>query len=345
MKVEKLVALIRQPRKIEHNDLKELCVLLESYPYFQSARILCLKALYTSSNKEFEDEIKSSTVHIINHKQLYKYLHGRIEFDAFMPDSTDKNPAYSRIVAEKINEIITEDNINLGATKPTGDFTEKPVKETSALQEEVSAALVPVIPDIAPEHHQEEDSEILPYEAIGINITETADSGDVPVTPIVSRQEEQDSPEYIPMELILNEEESADHRPEEYASPFVFESSLAAEDIYQPENDKAPPAPEKPKEISSCSKRKEALIDRFITEAPTMPKINPETVNNRDLSIENNLQTEELFTETLAKIYIKQQLHEKAIATYIKLSLKYPEKSIYFADQIEKIKKINNNNE
>ena len=45
------------------------------------------------------------------------------------------------------------------------------------------------------------------------------------------------------------------------------------------------------------------------------------------------------------KIYARQQLYDKAIATYLKLSLKYPEKSVYFADRIEKIKENINNKE
>ncbi|MGB2445728.1 MAG: hypothetical protein ACPH86_05190, partial [Schleiferiaceae bacterium] len=44
-------------------------------------------------------------------------------------------------------------------------------------------------------------------------------------------------------------------------------------------------------------------------------------------------------TETLAEIYLKQALWDKAINAYEVLSLKYPEKSSFFADRIREIKK------
>jgi hypothetical protein len=48
------------------------------------------------------------------------------------------------------------------------------------------------------------------------------------------------------------------------------------------------------------------------------------------------------FTETLARVYISQKRYNKALEIIRVLSLKYPEKNIYFADQIRYLEKIIN---
>jgi hypothetical protein len=65
-------------------------------------------------------------------------------------------------------------------------------------------------------------------------------------------------------------------------------------------------------------------------------KINPEETY-KPKSIDT-IDFEEIISETLAKLYLKQGHKEKGIRMYEKLILKFPEKSVYFASEIEKLK-------
>ncbi|MCD7974189.1 MAG: tetratricopeptide repeat protein [Candidatus Azobacteroides sp.] len=81
------------------------------------------------------------------------------------------------------------------------------------------------------------------------------------------------------------------------------------------------------------------LIDNFISENEEGNKITVSVPENFDIKKDPVLQKEkeekeEFFSETLAKIYIKQKRYEKALEIIRKLYLKFPEKNIYFADQI-----------
>lgn len=52
------------------------------------------------------------------------------------------------------------------------------------------------------------------------------------------------------------------------------------------------------------------------------------------------VQDDSLLSESLAKIYIKQHRYAKAFEIISNLSLKYPKKSIYFADQLRFLQKL-----
>ncbi len=85
---------------------------------------------------------------------------------------------------------------------------------------------------------------------------------------------------------------------------------------------------------------KNQLIDKFISEGYGSIRADREIYLKGDISKNSIEESEEFITDTLAKIYIKQGLYSKAIFSYESLSLKYPEKSTYFASQIEEIMRL-----
>ena len=58
------------------------------------------------------------------------------------------------------------------------------------------------------------------------------------------------------------------------------------------------------------------------------------------LSAPENSADDSMLSESLAKIYIKQRKYSKAYEIIRNLSLNFPEKSIYFADQLRFLQKL-----
>lgn len=116
----------------------------------------------------------------------------------------------------------------------------------------------------------------------------------------------------------------------------------------KPINREKEPAKEKaPKNTSAdknlLKKEKFDRIDEFIAKNPKIvPKENTVTPVNIKDSIK--IDKKELMTETLAKVYLEQKKYKKAIQAYKILSLKYPEKSGFFADRIKAVQKIQQEN-
>lgn len=91
----------------------------------------------------------------------------------------------------------------------------------------------------------------------------------------------------------------------------------------------------------------QSLIDNFINneQGAFQLKEQPEYLPDLDNQNADDEHQPEYFTETLARIYIKQGRYSKALEIIKRLNLLYPKKNRYFADQIRFLEKliINNN--
>lgn len=95
--------------------------------------------------------------------------------------------------------------------------------------------------------------------------------------------------------------------------------------------------------------RHQSIIDSFIEKSEIEGGIRIKIDNSQSQDIPTTISEETekdeltddlFFTETLAKIYIKQKKYEKAYKIIEHLSLNYPKKNAYFADQLNFLEKL-----
>ena len=122
---------------------------------------------------------------------------------------------------------------------------------------------------------------------------------------------------------------------------------LLAKMLEQSEAKEKKRAPTAEKKTTRRSKKNQSeLIEKFIRNEPQMDKqklvSDENSPSQEDLASKNIKNSDQFYTETLAKLMVKQKKYKKAIEIYEKLGLKFPEKRAYFASQIEKVNNKSN---
>ncbi len=80
----------------------------------------------------------------------------------------------------------------------------------------------------------------------------------------------------------------------------------------------------------------QAIIDRFLEMKPSISAPRDD-IPQGELAPDSHAESDDLISETLAEVLVKQGKKERAIEIFKQLSLKFPEKSSYFAKKIESI--------
>ncbi|WP_080904883.1 hypothetical protein [Parabacteroides sp. Marseille-P3160] len=127
----------------------------------------------------------------------------------------------------------------------------------------------------------------------------------------------------------------------------LFQPSVSSDYIYWTLSEKKVPetSPQEPE----VKFQRQELIDSFIEEEktrqekrtlPESAELGKESSDEEDETSGAGGLDDSFFTETLAHIYVKQKRYEKALQIIKNLYLKYPEKNVYFADQIRFLEKL-----
>jgi hypothetical protein len=312
MHIEELLTYIRHPEKLTRETLTQILRVSEQYPYFQTARLLAVKNRFLIGDQDWQAELETAGAFVADRRVLY---------DLIYP------------LSEASQQETPEDNESSALADVDAPALEKPEKEKQpTLRGNISNLLSLQLEEL--ELIDPEEAELVP---------EIALDAETLYRNIDSRETSEPSGEDSEL-LAWDTRGDADAVKDDNDDA---DADLSAErhsftEWLQLQNKAAlSGSPEIPEEPVVPAVHEHELINRFIE---TNPRLQPrhELHPHKDISEDSVREHDGIFTDTLARIYIKQGLYNKAIFAYEKLILKYPEKSGYFAGQIKEIKKLTN---
>jgi hypothetical protein len=295
------LSMIENKGPADRHMIGEVNELIHIFPYFQSAYMLLLKGLQNTADVKFENQLRLSAMHIADREVLY-YLLKTEPVAEQKPEIEVKLPEIQTITTGDTEQTVIDSG------KSSDDLINKIEKNNSEGGKD----------DTGKDH------------SILVSVETGNEDSDATIL-LIDEESGSVEEKIIYMDPGFSGPEQTDLLELDLESGKLTESSevpiIADEEIQ--------------KEQKTARQLQSDLIDRFIFENPKIePRKEKSDAPVEDISKPFIEERGELVTETLARIYIRQGYYSRAVNIYEKLSLKFPEKSSYFASQIEKVKEL-----
>ena len=304
MQLKELTYLLQHPEAVTASQTDALLAKIKEYPYFQPLRALYLKGLKQKESYKYNNALKVTAAHTADRSVLFDYITSAVFNQNEISNQIKQNSEHLKSI--EVNDV---DDISVNKSVTIDDALKEHIKATEGI-------LDPNLFEVKQQHISKTETPRIEDSIIEVDVDNIT------------------AEEKLNIGKPLEFDENESHSFTEWLKITSFKPIV---------RDKETENKRETDKTSEPLANKLDIIDKFISENPKIKPVSNQTPKPKLVNNDDHV-SDSLMTETLARIYLEQKNYDKAIQSYKILSLKYPEKSSFFADQIKLIVELKDNN-